>query len=300
MDLSSSVQNNSEVTSQEALIESIEGLRPLLITYAYNILGTVDEAQDIVQDAVLQFIRTNREYVLNIKSYLIRSVINLAINQKKRQKKMLADYPGQWLPEPVSADGADTLINRKDILSYSLMVLLERLNARQRAVFILKEAFDYEHSEIGEVIGITEEHSRQILSRAKKQIKTASAIPNPANRDEIFRRYVDVIRRGDTSQLELMLNQDIVMISDGGGKVSASRNPIHGRKDTVAMLLGLHKKFYSQLDVEYTLVNHQPALLYFDKDVLVNCHIITIENGCITGVYVMRNPDKLKLLQKRG
>ena len=299
MDLSSSGENN-EATSQQALIESIEELRPLLITYAYNILGTVDEAQDIVQDAVLQFIRTNRGYVLNIKSYLIRSVINLAINQKKRQKKMQADYPGQWLPEPVAADGADTLINRKDILSYSLMVLLERLNARQRAVFILKEAFDYEHSEIGEVIGITEEHSRQLLSRAKKQIKTASVIPNAANRDEIFHRYVDVIRRGDTSQLELMLNQDIVMISDGGGKVSASRNPIHGKKDTMAMLLGLHKKFYNQLDVKYTLVNHQPALLYFDKDVLVNCHIITIENDCITGVYVIRNPDKLKLLQKRA
>lgn len=275
----------------------IEHLRPALTAYAYNILGTIDEAKDIVQDAFLKFMYLRETSVINPKAYLIRTVINLAINQKKRQKKLVSEYYGQWLPEPVSADNADTVINSKEVLSYSLMVLLEKLNALQRAVFILKEAFDYEHSEIAEAVGISEAYSRQLLSRAKKQVR----VPAPVDRnrqESTVHKYLEVIRRGDAKQLEHLLKEDIMVISDGGGKVSAGKNPVCGKKDAKAMLLGIYKKFYQQLPVKYGTVNHQPALFYSENGKISSCQIISIDKGMISDVFIVRNPDKLKLLQK--
>ncbi|HEY6977131.1 MAG TPA: sigma-70 family RNA polymerase sigma factor, partial [Chitinophagaceae bacterium] len=140
----------------------------LLTTYAYNILGSYEDAKDVVQDAYLKLMEGNTATIEDKKAYLVRTVINLSINKKNRQKRQRALYPGEWLPEPVATEKADTALNRKEILSYSLMVLLERLNAKQRAVFILKEAFAYDHAEIAEVLDITEEHSRKLLSRAKE------------------------------------------------------------------------------------------------------------------------------------
>src|SRR5690606_3781018 len=145
--------------------------RPLLVTYAYNILGSMEEARDIVQDAFVNLMKRGEDGIENEKAYLIRTVINLSINRKKRQQKMLASYPGEWLPEPVATEKADREVVQKDILSYSLMVLLEKLNPRQRAVFILKEAFDYDHDEIAGVLNITPENSRKILSRAKSLLQ---------------------------------------------------------------------------------------------------------------------------------
>ena len=118
----------------------MESLRPLLTTYAYNITGTYEDAKDIVQDAYLKFMTLDTSGMEDKKAYLTRMVINLAINYKNRQKKLLAQYPGEWLPEPVATEFADSNMNRKEVLSYSIMVLLEKLNAKQRAVFILKEA----------------------------------------------------------------------------------------------------------------------------------------------------------------
>ena len=110
----------------------------------------MDDAHDVVQDAYVKFMGVDADKIENPKAYLIRTVINLSINKKKRQQKLITNYPGEWLPEPVDTEGADTAINKKEILSYSLMVLLEKLNAKQRAVFILKEALDYDHEEIAE------------------------------------------------------------------------------------------------------------------------------------------------------
>src|ERR1044072_1934075 len=131
----------------------MDSLRPILTSYAYNILGSYEDAKDIVQDVMLEMInRTTGTVIQNEKAYLTRSVINRAINARNRLQKMRSGYPGSWLPEPVAAETADGDLNQKDILSYSLMVLLEKLDAKQRAVFILKEAFNYDHEEIAEVL----------------------------------------------------------------------------------------------------------------------------------------------------
>lgn len=277
----------------------MDSLRPLLTTYAYNILGSYDDAKDVVQEAFLKFIEINGEKIDNKKAYLVRTVINLALNLKNRQKTMVAEYPGVWLPEPIATEEADTAINRKEILSYSLMVLLEKLNAKQRAVFILKEAFGYEHEEIGEVLGISVENSRKILSRAREQLKRENAVTEEKISFDYLDKYLDVIHNGNIKELEKLLNDDIIIVSDGGGKVAAFMKPVRGKTSAVKLLTGIYNKFYKYIRLEKSFINHEPALLYYHGGELVNCQVFSLENGSIRNIYFIRNPDKLRLLQNK-
>lgn len=278
----------------------MQEFRPLLTTYAYNILGSMEEARDVVQDAFLRVMQVEPEKIYDQKAYLVRTVINLAINQKKKQRKLVAaDYPGEWLPEPVATERADTSLLQKEVLSYSLMVLLEKLNPRQRAVFILKEAFDYDHAEIAEVLDITEENSRKILNRAKQQLKLESPPPEKSIPAGYLDKYLDVIRTGDTTRLEKLLAEEVTIISDGGGKASAFPKPIHGRPSVISLLTGIFTKFYSKFRTEQHLINHQPALFYYDNDKLVTCQIFIIENEQIVDMFFIRNPDKLENILSR-
>lgn len=276
----------------------MEDIRKLLITYAYNILGSFEDAKDIVQDAYVKIADVNFDHIENKKSYLIRTVINLSINLKNRQKKLVKQYPGDWLPEPVATEGADTRIIRKEILSYSLMVLLEKLDAKQRAVFILKEAFDYDHKEIAEVLNITEENSRKIFSRAKLELKNDDTVDSASVSPDYIDQYIDVIYKADTKRLERLLQNDITTISDGGGKATAAIQPVSGKPQVVKFMIGVYQKFYSGDDtrIEKSIVNHQPALLYYVNNKLSNCQVFEIKNGYITRIYFIRNPDKLQSL----
>ena len=273
-------------------------LRGLLTAYAYHICGSVDEAEDVVQNVFLKFLQTDQEKIADPKAYLVRMVINHAINQKKKlNSRNRLYYPGEWLPEPVATDRADEKLIAGEILSYSLMVLLERLNARQRAVFILKEAFDYEHKEISELLGITPDLSRQLLSRSKKILGTRG-IPMKSNIPEDFiAKYADIIRSGHTAELEALLTEDIVSVSDGGGKAVAALKPVFGKKAVAALLTGLHKKFNTLSEIVEGKVNGEPALLYFQDKTLIKCQVLSLVNGRISKIYIIRNPDKLKLVK---
>ena len=266
-----------------------------MITYAYNITGSYEDAKDIVQDAYLNFMHVE-ETIENEKAYLIRTVINLSINFKNRQKKLLFEYPGVWLPEPVATEKADADINSKETLSYSLMVLLEKLNAKQRAVFILKEAFNYEHDEIAEALGMTIENSRKILSRAKAQLRSGAVVTSKKNSSVHVDTYINAIHITDMDALEKLLNENIMLVSDGGGKVPASLKPIEGKEHVMKFLLGVYNKFYRSQRIEKTFINHQPALLYFINGALTNCQVFSLNNGKIENIYFIRNPEKLRSL----
>jgi RNA polymerase sigma factor (sigma-70 family) len=276
----------------------MENLRPLLTTYAYNITGCIDEAKDIVQDVYMKFLDLETETLNNQEAYIKRMVINRAINFKRKHSRFIRDYPGEWLPEPISSETADGNIIQKELLSYSVMVMLEKLNPKQRAVFILKEAFDYEHSEIAETIGISEENSRQLLTRAKKQVKAESISTTSTPDHRIVNKYLEVLQRADTTRLIELLNEDITIVSDGGGKATASINPICGFKNAAAFLSGIYRKFYLQTTSEMTWVNHQPALFYFEDGSLRTCFVFDIQNDQIQNIYVIRNPDKLAFLKR--
>ena len=275
----------------------MDTLQQLLTSYAYNILGSYEEAKDVVQDVMLERLKRNGDAIENEKAYLTRSAINRAINAKNRQKKIRSSYPGEWLPEPVATERADHELHQKDILSYSLMVLLEKLDARQRAVFILKEAFDYEHEEIAEVLRISIENSRKILSRAKKELQTDSANNIVEVPRDYLDNYIEIIHSGDTEKLEQLLSDDIVLVSDGGGKAAAAIHPLVGKEPAFMFLSGIYRKFYQNSRIEKGFVNHNPALFFYVANDLVTCQVLELKDEKIHRIYFLRNPDKLASLQ---
>ena len=275
----------------------MDTLQQLLTSYAYNILGSYEEAKDVVQDVMLERLKRNGDVIENEKAYLTRSAINRAINAKNRQKKIRSSYPGEWLPEPVATERADHELHQKDILSYSLMVLLEKLDARQRAVFILKEAFDYEHEEIAEVLRISVENSRKILSRAKKELQTESANNIVEVPRDYLDNYIEIIHSGDTEKLEQLLSDDIVLVSDGGGKAAAAVHPLVGKEPAFMFLSGIYRKFYQGSRIEKGFVNHHPALFFYVANDLVTCQVLELKDEKIHRIYFLRNPVKLASLQ---
>jgi RNA polymerase sigma factor (sigma-70 family) len=278
----------------------MDSLRPLLTSYAYNILGSYEDAKDIVQDVLLEMINRTGADIQNEKAYLIRSVINRAINARNKLQKMQSGYPGNWLPEPVATETADGDLNQKDILSYSLMVLLEKLDAKQRAVFILKEAFNYEHEEIADVLDISVENSRKILSRARAILHNEPIKEVALSSVDYLDKYLNVIRSGDVKRLEQLLTNDVMVVSDGGGKVAAALNPLVGVENASLFLSGIYTKFYQNVQVEKHMVNHHPALFYYVNGQLETCQVFEWRNDKIHRVYFVRNPDKLAALNVDG
>lgn len=278
----------------------MEAYQQLLFPYAYNILGSVEDARDVVQEVVSKYYTTSHEGVNDEKNYLIRSVINLAINTKNKNRRLSAQTP-EWLPEPVATDdNADKNINMKDILSYSLMVLMERLSAIERAVFILRESFDYDHKEIAAVLSISEEYSRKLLSRAKTKLFKPGApvrtIDQQQQTTRLLSDYIDAIRQGDVKRLEGMLYSEVTMVSDGG-ELKVVRKITEGIAEVLEVIQVVFNRYLSKADVTFRWVNHQPAFIYSYKGRIATCQIFEISEDGTTILQINNVVDPKKLKQ---
>ena len=175
---------------------------------------------------------------------------------------------------------------------------MEKLDAKSRAVFILKEAFDYDHEEIASVLGISPQNSRKILSRARKHLKEADPVAaTPKISAGYLEHYITIIRSGDTRELEALLHKEIVASSDGGGKATAARHPIIGKDSVLRFLSSIYRNIYRDAVIAAVMLNHQPALLYFENGRLATCQILELQDEQVIRIYFMRNPDKLSMLE---
>lgn len=269
----------------------------ILFPYAYNILGSAEDAKDIIQDVLSNYVARDRSEVGDEKNYLIQSVVNRAINAKKRKRKIIGQSE-VWLPEPVATDdAADRNLYLKDILSYSLLVLLEKLHATERAVFILRESFDYSHEEIARVLSITEEHSRKLLSRAKaKLFKPGSGTGGKdAQTSMLLERYMDAIQRRDVPRLESLLSADIAYYADGGAKLHVVKKECTGAHDVAELAILAYHRFLQRLTTRLVRVNYQPALVYYDGDRLAVCQVFEFDrDGRIIQINTIVDPEKLR------
>ena len=269
----------------------------ILFPYAYNILGSAEDAKDVIQDVLSSYIARDRTDIGDEKNYLIQSVINRAINAKKRKRKIIGQSE-VWLPEPVATDdAADRNLYLKDILSYSLLVLLEKLHATERAVFILKESFDYSHQEIARVLSITEEHSRKLLSRAKAKLFKPGygTVDRDAQTSMLLERYMDAIQRRDVPQLESLLSADIAYYADGGTKLHVVKKECVGAHDVAELALLAYYRFLQRLRMRLIWVNYQPALVYYDGDRLAVCQVFEFDSeGKIMQISTIVDPEKLR------
>lgn len=275
-------------------MDDLNTLNKKLFPYAYNILGNIDDCQDVIQDVLIKFNEKEVSSISNQNAYLIKSVINQAINLKKkndreRQQKIV-------LPEPIVTNQGESKIELDEILNYSMFVLLDTLNTKERAIFLLKEAFDYEHDEIAEILEISAENSRQILTRAKKKLKLRKPeIATSSAKDRKYlEKYVSAIRKGDVKGLEQMLSDEVQVLADAGNKLQVIAELTSGIDNTIKLMTYVYENHQKDLEIKIEEINHQSALLFYRGTILINCQIFELNpDGKITSIFSVVDPEKL-------
>ncbi len=273
-----------------------------LFPYAYNIIGDSLAAEDLVHEVLNRYFIETPSHVQKPESYLTRAVINNAINHKNLLKNKLETYPGHWLPTPVlTEDVIYEKADQEEILNYSLLVLLEKLNPRERAVFILKETYEYTHEEIAEILDIKVEHSRQLLKRSKEKLgrKTTdtSQFDFSSGQQEILSQLTEAILSNDLEQVKNVLSDDVRTLSDGGEKVSAARKILVGTDRVSKFLQAIYGKYLPEsTEMNYTWINYQPAITFSLNGSIFRCMMFEIINGKIQYIYIVINPEKLQKL----
>jgi RNA polymerase sigma-70 factor (ECF subfamily) len=282
--------------------DPFEEYRSLLFAIAYRMLGSAMEAEDIVQETYLRYRATPPESIRTLKSFLTTIAHHLCIDHLKSARAQRESYVGPWLPEPViTGDGALLLsplrqMTDRESISMAFLVLLESLSPLERAVFLLREVFDYEYAEIAQITGRNEAACRQLFSRAKKHISEHRprfpASPNAHAR--MVGRFMEACVAGDVEGLMSLMAEDVTAWSDGGGKVSgAARHPIQGRDKVARGIASLMSHAPEGTTAEVIEANGFPALMLRIKGQIVGVLTLEMEGDVIRAVRNVANPDKL-------
>ncbi|MBH5320543.1 RNA polymerase sigma-70 factor [Paenibacillus sp. GSMTC-2017] len=287
-----------------------EKYRPLLLGLAYRMLGSISDAEDIVQDVYMDYLLLETDFIKNEKAYLARMITNRCLNFLGSARNRRETYVGNWLPEPSVTYGSATTEDpavrwdNSETVTYAMLVMLERLSGIERAIFILRETLAFDYSEISSMINKSESNCRKIFSRAKE--KLGYVTDNPPFHSEkatsLAQAFIEAAKSGNTLALITMLKEDALMISDGGGKVRAAIFPILGRDRIIALLLGLSRKGTLGVDFLPADVNGQSGLLLLQDGVPKK--VITFQwdksGERIEQIYFIMNPEKLRHVTNAG
>lgn len=278
-------------------------LRPLMFSIAYRMLGSVAEAEDITQEAFLRMHRDGAD-ARSPDAYAATVTTRLAIDHLRSARVRRERYVGSWLPEPLLTTGQESdpaaRAELADSLSLAFLAVLERLAPVERAVFLLREVFEYGYDEIGSIVGKTPQNCRQILGRARAHVEGARPrfAVSAEQRDVLAKRFFAACRDGDVAGLERLLAEDVQFHGDGGGKAPAVRKPVTGRIQVARFLLGLVRQARNnRMTVDPAWVNGQPgAQVRDDQGRILSVFALDIANDHIRAVHNVLNPDKLRHL----
>lgn len=281
-------------------MNTFEEHRPYLFGIAYRMLGSVMEAEDIVQDAYLRWREVKPDSIQSHRAFLSTVVTRLCLDQLKSAREKRETYIGPWLPEPLVTDitGPAQHLGDLESLSMAFMVLLESLSPVERAVFLLREVFDYDYAEIARMVDKEEAACRQILSRAKKHI-TANRPrfeSTPEAHQAMLGRFLTACQQGDLDGLMSLLAEDVTSLADGGGKVAAARRPVHGRELVARLMLGLVALMTPDMYFEIAPVNARMAVIVRENGIPINVLNIETDGNVIYTLRSVANPDKLRHL----
>ncbi|SEG30274.1 RNA polymerase, sigma subunit, ECF family [Actinacidiphila yanglinensis] len=279
--------------------------RPRMFGLAYRLLGSAEEAEDAVQDAYLRWNGADRAAITYPGAWLAKVVTNLCVNRLTSARSRRERYVGPWLPEPVlTQDGAlgpMESAEQREAVSTALLVLLERLTPTERAVYVLREAFGYRHRDIGEVLDLTEANCRQVYRRAAQRVAMPEArfVPAVERQRELVESFVTAAREGDLAGLERLLAEDVTWFGDGGGKVTAARQPIVGREKLMRFLVGGVRRYGDGWAVSFAEVNGAPALVARAGERVAAIASFDLRDGVIHQVQAVMNPDKLGYVSRQ-
>jgi RNA polymerase sigma-70 factor (ECF subfamily) len=306
------MRSNAEINSLEGAqpddadkavrLAAFDQYRSLLFSVAYRMLGRVTDAEDMLQETFIRWQQASDEEVRSPRAYLVTIVSRLCLNHLQSARVQREQYVGEWLPEPlVTGSGSDPLgiIRLDESLSMAFLVLLERLTPIERAVFILREVFEYEYSEIAAVLGQSETNCRQILRRARQHITAmrprfkASA----QKHSDLLERFRRAIGTGDMDGLLALLSKDVVLHSDGGGRSIAVPNQIHGADNVARGILGgIMKLLPKNLMPRVAEINGQAGMVTYLNGKPFSVLTLETSEGRIQAIYVVSNPEKLSHL----
>jgi len=282
--------------------QTYERYQSMLFGLAYRMLGMAADAEDIVQDVFAQYMQVDSTGILNERAYLAKMTANRCINLLKSSRRKRETYVGEWLPEPLpSGEPVPDPAERRDSIGYAYVVLLQKLTPLERAIYLLKESLGFEYADIAGILDRTETSCRKTFSRAKTKMEVDAATSQTSKASEDAKeRFVDAfLRASDTGNFQPLLSlllDDVVLISDGGGKARAAINPIFGIQRVQAFLEGLSAKGTFQEGCERILINGEPAVLQRKEGRIVKVLYAAgwePDGSRIRRLYIIVNPDKL-------
>lgn len=280
------------------LAAEFERLRPRLFGIAYRMLGMRSEAEDMVQEAWLRLGRAAG--VDSVDGFLVTAVTRLCIDHQRAARVRREAYVGPWLPEPILTAQDDPAhdAERAEALSLAVLRVLDTLDPVERAVFLLREVFDYPYAEVAALVGRREDHCRQIAHRARSRVQARrpGREPTPEEHRRLLERFMAAAEEGDLVGLEELLAEDAVLVSDGGGKATAARNPVLGRDRVARFVAGVTAKRPVGTVVVPATLNGLPGIVILVDGVPETATCLDVRDGRITSVFMMRNPEKLGAL----
>jgi RNA polymerase sigma-70 factor (ECF subfamily) len=283
----------------------VAAFRPRLYGLAYRMLGTGADADDVVQEAFLRWQSVDRSTIRSPEAWLVTAATRVAIDRLRALQVERQRYTGPWIPEPivrdVSADPAQHAEISEDV-SVAFLLILERLAPDERAALILRDAFGYQHAEIGSILGRSDEAVRQMVHRARQRVRAERprfTLDRKAAA-ALVERFVDAFENGDEAELRDVLAQDVTHMADGGGVVPATGQPVLGREKVVRLLLGLRRKHWDELHFERADVGDAPGLVIRDESGAARGIIAIASDGSeIASLNVVVAPDKVARALKR-
>ena len=282
--------------------EDFERHRSLLFSIAYRMLGSVADAEDVVQETYLRWRDVTEEEVRSPRSYLSAMVTRLSINRLRSAQARREEYVGPWLPEPLLSNRVEGITTDPaeldESLSMAFLVLLESLNPVERAVFLLREVFDYDYEEISRIVGKSEANCRQIAHRARQSV--AARRPrferSPEQEERLTERFVEACMSGDMEGLISLLSEDITLWSDGGGKVAAAPYPIHGPERVARFLLGVLRTVPPGFSARPVRVNGGAGVVGYVDGHPTGVVALDVADERLRSVHIVVNPDKLRAI----
>lgn len=282
---------------------TFESQRPRLFGLAYRLLGSRQDAEDVLQDAWLRWQSSDRAAIRDPEAWLVTATTRLGLDRLRAARSARVHYTGPWLPEPLEiAEDADPAERhaRAEQVSVAFLALLERLGPDERAAYLLKEAFDYDYAQIGQLLGHAEANCRQLVHRARERL--AAGRPRfavaPERHRQLLERFMHASQQGDRGAIVALLDANARMLSDGGGKVTATLRPLLGA-ERIARLYWAVARRGLDLQARIGTVNGEPAILRFIGARLHSAVLVVIEGERIVEVLTLMNPDKLPALTAR-
>ncbi|WP_089721410.1 RNA polymerase sigma-70 factor [Candidatus Entotheonella palauensis] len=277
-------------------LDIYETHRQHLFGVAYRMLGTVADAEDVLQDAFLRWQHADHEAVTAPRAYLTATVTRLAIDRLRQLKSRREDYIGPWLPEPLVQPPGSHPVELANAISMAILSVLEQLGPVERAVFLLREVFDYDYPDIAPVVERSAANCRKIFQRARDHVHTAQVryTPTPEQHQNVTQQFMTSIRSGDLDGLIAVLKDDITLTPDGGGKVPSARVPLIGSQRVARFLIGIARKAPPSLRLHPCGVNGQPGVWIEVNGAVDGVMTWDIDADQITAIRIIRNPDKLR------